>query len=132
MLSKGELWRLVDYCKLSSLAHQRPCDGGGPSAGTSLALQALYANDAVKHSLADLTPFSKPRDPDPDNDSEDDEDDEDDDASWEEMDLITFARYYAATSPHLARVVQEHDRKMRERFDQRIATWLEGVQFVRS
>ena len=138
MLSKDELWRLVDYCKLcsppvisssstrsdvatgddivpvSSFAHRRPCgndDGGGPSAGTSLALQALYANVAVKHRLADLTPFSKPCDPDPDDDSDDDEGDDD---SWEDtMDPITFARYYAATSLHLARIVQEHDRKMR-------------------
>jgi len=59
MVSKDEIWRIVDYCKLcsrsdifpvTSLAHRRPCgngDGGGPSAGTSLALQALYANDAL-------------------------------------------------------------------------------------
>src|SRR5260221_10202768 len=103
----------------------------GPSAGTSLALQALYANDAVKHPL-DLTPFSKPCDPDPDDDLDPDEDDEDDDGSWEDtMDPIRFARYYAATSPHLARIVQEHDRKMSERFDHCIATWIEGVQSTR-
>jgi hypothetical protein len=29
-------------------------DDGGPSAGASLALQSLYANDAVKHPLAHL------------------------------------------------------------------------------
>jgi hypothetical protein len=37
-----------------------------------------------------------------------DDDDEDDD--WEDrMDPVTFARYYAASSPHLAKIVQEHD-----------------------
>lgn len=104
--------------------------GGGGSGGTSLALRALYADDAVKHPLTDLTPFSKPCDPDPDDGLQVDDDEDNDDSC---MDPITFARYYAATSLAARTwIVQEHDRKMSEHFDQRIVTWVEGVQFVRS
>jgi len=39
-----------------------------------------------------------------------------------EMDQVTFARYYPATTPFLA----EHGRKMHKLLDQRVASWLEG------
>jgi hypothetical protein len=56
-------------------------------------------------------------------------DPEDDDEIWEDnMDPITFARYYAAGNPLLARIVQEHDEKMRERLNQGVMNWVEGVQ----
>jgi len=51
--------------------------------------QALFANPAVKHPLADLNPFSRTCNPDPDDDPDGDEDDDD---SWEECESITFAR----------------------------------------
>jgi hypothetical protein len=58
---------------------------------------------------------------------------DDDDDNWEDnMDPITFLRYYAASHPVLAKVVQEHDQKLRERFDQGIASWMEGVQSATS
>jgi hypothetical protein len=44
------------------------------------------------------------------------------------MDPITFGRCYAAGNPLLAKIVQEHDEKMRERLDQGIMNWMEGVQ----
>ena len=45
-----------------------------------------------------------------------DDDDGDDDDDWEDnMDPITFCKYYAAANPDMAKIVQDHDRKMRER-----------------
>ena len=105
-------------------------DGGGHSAGSSLALQALYANDAVKHPLADITPLSKYLDSDDrgDDHDHDDDDDDDDDSDWEDnMDPVTFARYYAATTPFLAEIVEEHDQQIRKLLDRRVANWLESV-----
>jgi hypothetical protein len=89
-----------------------------------LALQALYANDAVKHAFADFDQPSMTLD----SGSDDDDDDDDDDDNWEDnMDPITFARYYAVGNPLLAKIVQEHDQKMRERLNQGITNWVEGV-----
>jgi hypothetical protein len=97
--------------------------GAGLPAGGSLAFQALYANDAVKQAFASLNRPSMVLD------SGSDDDDEDDD--WEDrMDPVTFARYYAASSPHLAKIVQEHDEKMRVRLDQEITNWAQGVRSV--
>ena len=140
VLSKDELWRIMEYCRLRSppgvfrtgpdvstvpgisLARQSGGnDDGGPSAGTSLALQTLYANDAVKHPLAHLIAFSKPLDPVPDYDS-------DSDSNWE--DNITFLRYCAAGDPLLAKMVQEHERRVHEHLNQRIANWVEEVHSV--
>jgi hypothetical protein len=86
-----------------------------------LALQALYANDAVKHAFLDFDQPSMTLDL--------GSDDDDDDDNWEDnMDPITFTRYYAAGNPLLAKIVQEHDQKMRELRDQGIVNWVEGVQ----
>lgn len=91
---------------------------GGGDASKSLALQALYANNAVKTALSDnLAIFIGP-----------DEDDDDDDDDWEDnMDPITFSRCYAAANPLMAKIVQDHDRKMRERLDQGIAAWVKRI-----
>jgi hypothetical protein len=87
-----------------------------------LALQALYSNDAVKRAFADLDRRST-LEPYPGDDSDDE------DEIWEDnMDPITFARYYAASNPLLAKIVQEHDEKMRERLDRGILNWVEEVQ----
>jgi hypothetical protein len=105
-----------------AVAHPRRPGGNNNHDGAglpSLALQALYANNAVKHAFADFGQPSMTLDLGSD----------DDDDNWEEnMDPITFARYYAAGNPLLAKIVQEHDQKMRERLDQGIANWVEGVQ----
>ena len=46
---------------------------------------------------------------------------DDDEDEWEDnMDPNTFARYYAAGNPFLAKIVEEHDQKMRELLNQRI------------
>lgn len=89
-------------------------------ASRSLTLQALYAKNAVKRAFFELSPTIT---------LDSDDDDEDDlDDNWEDnMDPITFARYYAAGDPLLAQIVQDHDRKMRERLDQGIADWVKGV-----
>jgi len=93
-------------------------------AGGSSALQALYATGAVKRAFASLSY----REPALILHSDDDDDDDDDDDWEDQMDPITFARYYAAQNLHLAKIVQDHDDKMRERLKEGIASWLEGVQ----
>ncbi|KAM6488962.1 hypothetical protein JOM56_015598 [Amanita muscaria] len=105
----------------SSYTHQ---PGAGLPAGSSLAFQALYANDAVKQAFASLhKPYIVL------DSGSDDDDDDDDNPDWEDtMDPVTFARYYAAFNPHFAKIVQEHDQKMRERLDQEITNWAKGVQ----
>jgi hypothetical protein len=116
----------------SSLSPRRPGgnnnhDGMGFSASTSLALQALYANDAVKRAFADFDQPSMTLD------LGSDDDDDDDDDNWEDnMDPITFARYYMAGDPLMAKIVQEHDQKLRERLNQGIANWAEVVQYETS
>ncbi|KAF5386637.1 hypothetical protein D9615_001520 [Tricholomella constricta] len=98
-------------------------------ANRSLAFQALYSNDAVKCAFAAL-----------DRErhsvklySSSDDDSDDDDEVWEDnMDPITFARYYAAADPRLARIVQEHDKKMRDRLNQGIMSWVEEIQSEKS
>jgi len=123
-LSEDELGRLREFAGLSpspvisgSSAVSLVSPGGG-DARRSLALQALYANTAVKTALSDnLAIFIGP-----------DEDEDDDDDDWEDnMDPITFSRYYAAANPLMAQIVQDHDRKMRERLDQGIAAWVKGI-----
>jgi hypothetical protein len=102
-------------------------DGSRLPAGTSLALHALYANEAVKHAFMNQPSLTL------DLGSDDDDNDDDDDDNWEDnMDPITFVRYYAAGNPLLAKIVQEHDQKMRERRDQQIVDWIGGVQFETS
>jgi hypothetical protein len=94
--------------------------GAGPSANGSLALQALYKNNAVKDAFSDHQAIII---------GADDDSDEDEDEIWEDnMDPITFARYYAAFDPVMARIVRDHDQAMRERLNQGIANWIEGVQ----
>ncbi|KAH9995386.1 hypothetical protein BJV74DRAFT_883905 [Russula compacta] len=95
-------------------------------AGGSFALQALYATDVVKQAFANLSNHDRPV---LILDSNDDDVDDDDDDDWEDgMDPITFARYYAAQNPHLAKIVQDHDSKMRQRRNKGITRWVEGVQ----
>jgi hypothetical protein len=105
------------------------CSYGGAAFGASgsSALQALYATDAVKRAFESLFYHCQlaliP-------DDDDDDDDEDDDDEWEDnMDPVTFARYYADLHPHFARIVQEHDDKMHERLVDGIASWVKGVQY---
>jgi len=59
-----------------------------------------------------------------------DEDSEDNDnKEWEDrMDPVMFARYYADQNPHLVKIVQDHNAKMRERLDEGIVSWMESVQ----
>jgi len=95
--------------------------GAGLPAGGSLAFRTLYANDAVKQAFANLNQPSIVLD----SGSDDDDDD------WEDrMDPVTFARYYATSNPHLAKIVQEHDEKMRVRLDKEITNWAQDVRSV--
>ena len=91
-----------------------------------------HTPSAVTKSPIALDPFSEEVDQSSitlDSCSEGDEDDD----NWEDnMDPITFLRHYAASHSVLAKVVQEHDQKLRERFDQGIASWMEGVQSATS
>jgi hypothetical protein len=59
----------------------------------------------------------------------DSDDGSDDDENWEDnMDPLTFARYYAGPSnPHFFKMVQDHDRETRARFNNEIKSWVEGV-----
>lgn len=75
----------------SSDLHPNLPVGAGPLANGSLALQALYENNAVECAFSYHRPDA------------DDDDDEDEDKIWEDnMDPITFARYYAAFDPAMA------------------------------
>ena len=96
--------------------------GAAFGAGGSSALQALYATDVVKQAFASLS-YHNALVLDPDGDDFDCDDD------WEvRMDPVTFARYYAAQNPHLARIVQVGDDKKRGPFHEGIANWVEGIQ----
>ena len=107
---------------------QSNCHGGGNRmTGGSPAWQALFASDAVrqafahlsnrdKHSAAFLT-------------SDDDEDDDEDDSNeWaDNMDPVTFARYYANTIPQFAKIVQDHNRESHAHLNCKITNWAGGV-----
>ena len=109
-----------------SSRHSRQDTGYGGVAfetGGGCALQALYSTDAVKRAFATLSYYANLALLD------DDDDDDDDDDEWEDrMDPITTLRYYAADCPLSAKIVQEHDDKMRERLNEGTASWLEGIQ----
>ena len=60
-------------------------------------------------------------------------DNHDEDNNWEDrMDSVAFkfARCYAASSPHLAKIIQEHNQKMCIHLNQEIMNWAQGVQSV--
>jgi hypothetical protein len=99
----------------------------GPPAGRSLALQALYENDAVKRAIAEFDQRPMTFDSCLDDDNDDDNDDNSDDEE-ESMDPITYLRHYSAGNPVLMKVVQDHDQKERERINQEIRNWMAGVQ----
>ena len=97
--------------------------GAGLPANRSVAFQAIYSNDAVKRAFAALERRSVTLD------SCSDDDCGDDNEVWEDnMDPITFGRHYAAGNPPLAKIVQEHDEKMRDRLDRGIMNWMEGIE----
>jgi hypothetical protein len=87
-------------------------------------LQAFYATEAVQDAFVDLWYRELPTL------ILDSVDGDDDDVVvvGNEMDPITFARYYGARIPPLAKMVQDHDDKMRERLVEGVSTWLKGVQ----
>jgi hypothetical protein len=92
--------------------------------GGSFALQALYETETVKRAFASLAYLSTPVL------VLGDDDDDDDDEEWEDnMDPVTFARYFAPQNPYLAKIVQAHDAKMRQRLNEGIVGWMEGVQY---
>ena len=83
-------------------------------------MQALYETEAVKRVLTSLS-YKPVFIIDSDYDSDDD--------VWEnEMDIITYARNYGAHIPHMAKMVQDHDDKMRERLVEGITSWVKGLQ----
>jgi hypothetical protein len=100
------------------------CGEGNFTAGGSTTLEALYATDVVREAFMRL--FNRDRSGhiflDSDNGSDDNED-------WEDnMDPLTFARYYAGPSnPHFVNIVQDHDRETRARFDRGMKSWAQGV-----
>ena len=59
----------------------------------------------------------------------DSDDGSDDDEDWEDnMDPLTFARYYAGPSnPHFVKMVQDHDRETRARFNNEMKSWAKRV-----
>jgi hypothetical protein len=97
---------------------------GNYAAGGSAALQALYATEVVKEAFTRL--FNRDESG---HISLDSDDGSDDDEDWDDnMDPLTFARYYAGPSnPHFVKMVQDYDRETRARFDHDIKSWAEGV-----
>jgi len=101
--------------------------GGGDSAaaGESIAMEALHANDLAREAA-----FTHLFDRDePCHIFLDSDDGSDDDEDWEDnMDPLTFARYYAGpANPHFVKMVQDHDRETRAQFDRDMKSWSEGV-----
>ena len=87
-------------------------------------MEALCATEVVREAFTRL--FNRDESnlifPDSDEGSDDDED-------WEDnMDPLTFARYYAGPSiPHFVKMVEDHDRETRARLDHKIKSWAKGV-----
>jgi hypothetical protein len=87
-------------------------------------LEALYATDVVREAFMRL--FNR------DGSGHiclDSDDGSDDDEDWEDnMDPLTFARYYAGPSnPHFVKMVQDYNRETRARFDRGMKRWAQGV-----
>jgi hypothetical protein len=91
--------------------------GAGPSANGSLALQAIYENNAVKRAFFEHPPIIL----------NSDTNDDIDEIKEDTMDPIMFARYYAVGNLLMAKIVRDHDQAMRERLNQGIANWIGGV-----
>jgi hypothetical protein len=93
-------------------------------AGGSTALETLYATKVVREAFTRL--FNRDKSGHIFLASDDGSDDDED---WEDnMDPLTFARYYAGPSnPHFVKMVQDHDRETRARFDCEMKRWAEGV-----
>jgi len=53
--------------------------------------------------------------------------DSDPDDNGEELDPISYLRYFTAGNPVVAQLVEEHDKKMREELNQRIVMWIDDV-----
>ena len=85
-----------------------------------MAVQALYANNGVKYALFRQLGVKC---------YTDDDDDDDDDEDWEDnMEPMTFVRFYAPGNPLLMKMVEDYDRKNRERLNEGIANWAKGLQ----
>ncbi|KDQ08115.1 hypothetical protein BOTBODRAFT_584544 [Botryobasidium botryosum FD-172 SS1] len=156
VLGRDELCRLIEYSKSAfqlaesgaagedaaidpedpSLAQADPLqtqasgqssghNEGKPDSGGSAELQALYASPFVKRAYEELTrQFDESRTL----CLAFDEDYEDDGEEWEDnMDPVTFARYYASQDPHFAMIVEEHDRWVRENLERDTVGWLDGL-----
>ena len=90
--------------------------------GGSPAWQALFASDAVRRAFKNFSSRDNE-----DEDEDDDEDDEDD-GEWEEIrDPIEYCRCLASQIPMYAKIVEDHDRKVRERRNLDISNWIESV-----
>jgi len=114
ILSKDEIWRIREYCRF----HSKSVISSDWIGVTGL--------PSIPPTHLNLSPYCRPLNPELESDLHGS--DSDSDNNWkDEMVPITFARYYAASHPLLVKVVQEHDQKMHERLDQRIATWVDGL-----
>ena len=92
-----------------------------------MAFQALYATKVVREACTCL--FN------PDESGFiflDSDDGSDDDEAWEDnMDPLTFARYYAGPSnPHFVKMVEDHDREICGCFDHEMKSWAERVIYA--
>ncbi|KAF8816063.1 hypothetical protein BYT27DRAFT_7077943 [Phlegmacium glaucopus] len=97
------------------------CGSGSGPTGRSPAWQGY----AVRQALLFISNWDKRHDSSIFDGSEDDEDD---DEEWEDnMDPVTFARYYANTIPEFAKIVQDHDYKARMCLNSRIMDWARSI-----
>jgi hypothetical protein len=102
-------------------------DGGNHATGGSPAWQTLFASDAVRRALKNLSDQDK-RSATRLVADDDDDDDDDDDSEWEDnMDPIEYCRCLASQIPIYAKIVEDHDRKVRERCNIDISNWIESV-----
>jgi hypothetical protein len=60
--------------------------------------------------------------------SDNEDDNEDDSSEWvDNMDPVTFARYYANTIPQFAKIVQDHNRESHVHLNRKITNWAGSV-----
>jgi hypothetical protein len=116
----------------------RPNFGGKPEPesnpepdGRSSALQDLYATDTVKDAFSRISSYNTPTMSDDDDEDDDDEDeDEDEDEEWEDnMDPITFMRYFSTRNPNptIIKLVEDYDREEHAKFENKIQGWAAGI-----
>jgi hypothetical protein len=97
-------------------------DGGNHATGGSSAWHTLFVSDAVRRALKNFSDWDKHFA------TRLVADDDDDDSEWEDnMDPIEYCRCLANQIPIYAKLVEDHNRKVREHCNLDISNWIKTV-----